>query len=113
MEIKKRLIVVLSTLLLATTGAMVSMPAHADTPGQERRGDRRDGRDVRQEGRQDGRATKRECKKGDEKTRAECRQDNRGGRKDNREAARETRKGGGSGAEEAVAPAPAQPPTQP
>ena len=64
MDIKRRLVVVFLTLLLATSGALFPTSAFADTPGQERREDRGDGRDVRQEGRQDAREGARDTRRG-------------------------------------------------
>ncbi len=71
-------------------------PSQAQTPGterrQDRRGDRQDARDTRQTGRQDARDTKIECKAADEKSRPECRQDKRDTKQDARDSARDTRR---------------------
>jgi hypothetical protein len=55
----------------------------------EQGGQRRDARDLRQDGRQEARDTKQECREGDEKSRAECRQDKRNTKQDTREQARD------------------------
>ena len=52
-------------------------------------GERRDGRDLRQDGRQDGRKEKVDCRQADQKNNSECRQDSRDNKQDNRKAARD------------------------
>ncbi|MGH7341611.1 MAG: hypothetical protein ACREKH_14055 [Candidatus Rokuibacteriota bacterium] len=84
----------LSIVALAAVAVLVAPTAgYSQTPGSERREDRRDDRqgaqDTRQEGRQGARDAKAECKEGDDKTRAECRQDKRDTKQDAREGARD------------------------
>ena len=83
----------LACAVASTTGLTTS---YAQTPGsekrQDRRDDRQDARDTRQTGREDARAGKAECKAGDEKTRAECRQEKRDTKQDTRDSARDIKR---------------------
>jgi hypothetical protein len=84
----------LSILALAAGVVLVApTTGYAETPGSERREERRDdrqgARDTRQEGRQEARDAKAECKEGDEASRAECRQQKRQDKQDAREGARD------------------------
>jgi len=84
------------TLALAVGPLTQLAPSYAQTPGSERRQDRRDdrqdARDTRQTGREDARDAKAECKAGDEKTRSECRQEKRDIKQDARDSARDIKK---------------------
>jgi hypothetical protein len=87
---------VVLTLALAVGSLTALTPSYAQTPGSERRGDRRDdrgdARDTRQTGRDEARDGKVECKAGDDKTRAECRQEKRDVKQDARGSARDIKR---------------------
>ncbi|SFI17781.1 hypothetical protein [Nitrosomonas sp. Nm34] len=77
----------LVALSLSIASALLIAPtiSYATEQGEQRR----DAREIRQEGRQGARETKAECRAGDEKTRPECRQDKRETKQDAREKGRE------------------------
>lgn len=66
MDFKRACVIVLSSGLLGLVGAAHSAPAFADTPGQERREDRGEARDVRCEGRHEAREAARNTRRGGE-----------------------------------------------
>ncbi|SFL58798.1 hypothetical protein [Nitrosomonas communis] len=77
----------LVALSLSITSAILIVPitSYATEQGEQRR----QAREIRQEGRQQARETKAECRAGDEKSRPECRQDKRETKQDAREKGRE------------------------
>lgn len=77
--------VVISSLAFATALLIAPMTSYATEQGEQRR----EGREVKQEGRQGAREIKAECKAGDEKTRSECRQEKREIKQQSREKARD------------------------
>ncbi|SDW45942.1 hypothetical protein [Nitrosomonas communis] len=77
--------VVVSNLVFAIALLIAPMTSYATEQGEQRR----EGREVKQEGRQGAREIKAECKAGDEKTRSECRQEKREIKQQSREKARD------------------------
>lgn len=79
----------LSQLAAIAVAGAVLLGGTATAFATEQAKQRREGRDVRQDGRQDSRETKQDCRADDQKSNSDCRQDKRGSKQDNREKARD------------------------
>jgi hypothetical protein len=76
---------VVSALIIPAALLITPLTSYATEQGEQRR----QARDIRQDGRQEARETKAECREGEEKTRAECRQDKRDTKQDARKEGRD------------------------
>lgn len=79
------LLAVVSSLIMSAGLLFAPESGYSTEQGEQRR----EARDMRQEGRQEARDMKQECREGDEKSRAECRQDKRDVKQETREQARD------------------------
>jgi len=86
MSIGKRGFLALAPAFIAAGFLTAAVPSNAAT---QNAGERRDSRDVRQDGRQEGRGEKVDCRQANQKSNAACRQDYRGDKRDNRDTARD------------------------
>ena len=86
MKIGRHVILATAQAIIAAGFLTAAAHGYAATDNAQ---ERRDGRDVKQEGRQEGRKEKVDCRQADQKNNSECRQASRDNKQDNRKAARE------------------------